>query len=155
MVEALLWPALAETVFISTPAISCKVTFVWRSECSVTIGSPALARDFCSHTRKSPGQISLPSSVQNSLSVSPSLLPRYFFWFCHQSSYSCKYSMSLSGIEIVRFELSVFGSLVIISNLTLLLVLVQIQKYNFSFLLLYLDFLLPQRLISSWFWHIF
>ena len=93
--------------------------FVWRSEWSVTIGSPARARDFWSHTRSNPGQMSLPSSVQKSLSVSPSLSPRYLFWFCHQVSYSCKYSIYLSGMDIVRFEFSVLGSLVIISNPTI------------------------------------
>ena len=61
VVEALLWPALADTVFISTPAISCKVMLVCLSEWGVTIGSPALARDFCSHTRSSPWHMSLPS----------------------------------------------------------------------------------------------
>ena len=43
---------------------------------------------FCSHTLNNPGDISVPSSVQNNLSVFPSLSPRYFFWFSHHSSYS-------------------------------------------------------------------
>ena len=88
--------------------------FVWRSEWSVTIGSPARARDFGIHTRSSPRQIPLPSSVQKSLSVSPSLSHRQCLRLSHQASYACKYSNNLSGIEIVRFEISSSGSFMII-----------------------------------------
>ena len=93
MVDALLWPARADTVFISTPAINCKVMLVWRSEWSDTFGNPAFVSVFCSHTLNNPGEIVLPSSVQNNLSVSFHRSPRYCFWLSY-----C--FISLTGINI-------------------------------------------------------
>ena len=61
--------------------------FVCLRECKVTFGKFVFASVFCNHTLNNPGDISVPSSVQNNLSVSPSLSPRYFFWFSHQVSY--------------------------------------------------------------------
>ena len=81
--------------------------FVWRSEWSVTIGSPARARDFCSHTRSNPGQMSLPSSVQKSLSVLPSLSPRYLFCFYHQAS---NFMQVIN--EFVMFKIIIFNQIV-------------------------------------------
>lgn len=91
--DALLCPARAETVFTSTPAISCSVIFVWRSECNDTFGKPTLTNIFCSHTLNSPGEIVLSSSVQNNLSVSFQRSPRYCFWLSY-----C--FISLTGINI-------------------------------------------------------
>ena len=111
MVEAFEWPARVETVFMSTPAINCKVMLVCLNECSVTCGKPAFSRVLCNHTMNKPGDMLVPSSVQNNRSVLPSLSPRYFFLFCQCVSYSFKYLISLSGIDIVRFDVSVLGSL--------------------------------------------
>ena len=78
MVLAFECPARADTVFISTPATNCKVMFVCLRECKVTFGKSTFDSVFCSHTLNNPGDISVPSSVQNNLSVFPSLSPRYF-----------------------------------------------------------------------------
>ena len=90
VVEVFECPARADTVFISTPATSCKVMLVCLREWRVTFGKSTFASVFCSHTLNNPGEISVPSSVQNNLSVFPSLSPRYFFWFSHHTSYSFK-----------------------------------------------------------------
>ena len=92
MVDAFECPARADTVFISTPATNCKVIFVCLREWSVTFGKLTFASVLCSHTLNNPGDISVPFSVQNNLSVFPSLSPRYFFWFSHHASYSFKQS---------------------------------------------------------------
>lgn len=102
VVDAFECPARADTVFISTPATSCKVMFVCLSECRVTFVNPACSNIFLNHAMNILGLYCISVSFLNNASLNFGSI-KYGLCSSHQILYSFSCSARVVGMpEVVE-----------------------------------------------------